>query len=94
MKLDKTILKKLIKESIEDFMLEQPKEKQKLDVVSFLNQEMIEDAVRNIKDYLVSKKFAFKIARKHSVGELEVIEELGNKDFYKVSELFGKLLQY
>jgi hypothetical protein len=97
MKLDKPTLKKLIKESLEEMSLQLPTQ-QGLEVTDYVDQEMIESALstnpRSKKDYLIPYALAIKIARKHRVYESEVIQELGQKDFYKVSELFGDLLQY
>lgn len=90
MKLDKTTLKRLIKESIEEMSINVPVVK-KQPLVDQVTQQMIEDAINGNEDYLISRNFAAEIAEQHSVPFREVEDELGRKPNYKVSELFGWL---
>jgi hypothetical protein len=94
MKLDKSTLKSLIKESIEEMSLNVPMEPQaeQLPLVTRVDSEMIKAAILGEEDYLISRKFAAKILGKHHVDNLdEAFAELGDSDTYKVSELFGWL---
>lgn len=81
MKITKSYLKSLIKESIEDMKdIQAPVEQ--------VTMEMIEDAVSGREDYVIRAKFAREIADKHHTPFEEVTAELGDKPTYKVSELF------
>lgn len=83
MKVTKNYIKRLVKESIDEY--------REPDFVHQVTFDMIEDAVRHRAEYIVSKKFALEIIEKHYLSPEELFSELGEHDSYKVSELFGWL---
>ena len=91
MKLDKSTLKKLIKESMEEMSLHVPA-KEGMELVDQVTHAMIESAIRGEEDYLITRQFATEILNKHHIDNLdEAFAELGDSEVYKVSELFGWL---
>lgn len=81
MKITKSYLKSLIKESLEEMHSDQQPVEQ-------VTMQMIEDAVSGMEDYVIRAKFAREIVDKHHIPFEEVTAELGDKPTYKVSELF------
>lgn len=81
MKITKSYLKSLIKESLEEMKDDQHPVEQ-------VTMDMIDSAIRGIEDYIIRAKFAREIVDKHHISFEEVVAELGDKPTYKVSELF------
>jgi hypothetical protein len=91
MKLNKSTLKKLIKESLDEMSLHVPAQ-QDMELVDRVTRGMIESAVSGAEDYLITRQFATKILAQHHIDNLdEAFAELGDNEIYKVSELFGWL---